>query len=83
MLPQPDPTQRGENPDCGGMLLAQGRAPYFQYLGEYRLSLSILALALDGVLTAVGSCERRFMVILRHRLPGGWLRSVQDRFEGP
>jgi hypothetical protein len=23
------------------------------------------------------------MVILRHRLPGGWLRSIQDRFEGP
>src|SRR6266496_1180168 len=23
------------------------------------------------------------MVILRHRLPGGWLRSVEDRFQGP
>src|SRR6266705_1135852 len=23
------------------------------------------------------------MVILRHRLPGGWLRSIENRFEGP
>ena len=23
------------------------------------------------------------MVILRHRLPGGWLRAIKDRFEGP
>src|SRR6266568_3092940 len=23
------------------------------------------------------------MVILRHRLPGGWLRSIEDRFQGP
>jgi hypothetical protein len=23
------------------------------------------------------------MIILRHRRPGGWLRSLKDRFEGP
>src|SRR5207237_10537709 len=23
------------------------------------------------------------MVILRHRLPGDWLRSIEDRFQGP
>jgi len=23
------------------------------------------------------------MVILRHRLPGGWLRSIEDRLKGP
>src|SRR5437667_118430 len=23
------------------------------------------------------------MVILRHRLPGGWQRSIENRFEGP
>jgi len=23
------------------------------------------------------------MVILRHHLPGGWLRSIEDRFENP
>ena len=23
------------------------------------------------------------MVILRHRLPGGWPRSIEDRFENP
>ena len=26
---------------------------------------------------------RRFTVSLRHRLPGGWLQSIQDRLQGP
>jgi hypothetical protein len=25
----------------------------------------------------------RSWFILRHRLPGGWLRSIEDRFESP
>jgi len=26
---------------------------------------------------------RRHIVSLRHRLPGGWLQSIQDRLQGP
>jgi len=26
---------------------------------------------------------RRFNVSVRHRLPGGWLQSIQDRLQGP
>jgi hypothetical protein len=34
-------------------------------------------------MSAVESRGRRFMVVLRHRLPGSCLRSIEGRFEGP
>jgi hypothetical protein len=50
---------------------------------ESAARLECLGQIADGVPSSVGSCQRRFMMILRHRLPGGWLRLLKNRLESP